>query len=1067
MERILLSVLNMSFTASFVILAVCVARLLLKKAPKTISYALWAVVAFRLLVPFSFESVFSLLPIKPEPIPQDIVYQAQPRIDSGINIIDNAVSSYLPAATPATSSINPMQIILTVGSWLWLLGIAVMLIYSFVTIYLLSRRLSGAVLIRDNIYEADNIKTPFVLGFMRPKIYIPAELKAEEKGYIILHEQTHIRRRDHIVKLIAYFTLCLHWFNPFAWLSFVLMGTDMELSCDERVLKELGTGIKKDYSASLLSLSTGHRIINGSPLAFGEGGIKTRIKNVLKFKNTSRIIIIVAVILVAVLSIGLAANHAQSGRSPEPGLYDFTAFSVNNVTIRTDASSINTAELTPTDRFVDEYEVQFEELRYHTTDGRITKFIVNVYDEGAYIPEVMFDGEMKYIPHNLKTLEQVISYLSDYGEDGWYDREQRLRSRTYDDVSGVRSTRTKVTFVYTDGDDGGLHHRLVWVIVDASFPAARELLEFEAVYSNETEYSYTLQFKHDGILYSDFIVDGEVQSVDEIRGLIEIGFAAGNKEDKYRIFERDGYSIDEFIVVQDSGFMNPATIYKSVYLSGNQMTLDDVRALAAKGDALQYTDFQFLRPSLLSSTTGGYNPTLYGVEGGYRLLLNFNETLNPEKGIKSVVLESIWGYGEGGIDIRYSNVDEFIRANPSSPALTVEEAKTIAQNHLGCAVVYLDTDWWEYADEFPHHSKDPFKQALNESLDTIGEATYQYTDSDGTFIAIGKRYGTMYGYNDGTWNTVLPINGNILSPDILEKVYLGMMNEEVYALFGEPDFHASGLMWYGYNDIGVFDPSFGFNGLIERISLANGWSWSIHDLISTAVKQQSNGPYYVHDGAYPTEAHTILSLDADKDGFTVYIMSLWMTFLPDGEYNVRDVGGTHSPLALTFTKNRNGDYELMEYWQPNDGAYYMSSIRSKFPEDTWNKVDTQLYIQAHNESCYDQAMYFFVGAVPHESNFGIGAGNATLTQIADNTVENECFMIRYFPEARLRIAAYNEEIEAGKPGNWTIEYIDRSKNITVGKDGIDNVMITEDVIGVYNTESGRYAMQFELYKKAD
>ena len=585
MDKIILSVLNMSITASFVIAVVFFARILLKKASKAISYALWAVVAFRLLVPFSFESVFSLLPIKSETIPQDIVYQVQPRIDSGISIIDNVVSSYLPAAAPIENSINPMQVILVAGSWLWLIGVAVMLIYSFVTIHILKRKLLGAVLYKDNIYEANNIKTPFVLGFIKPKIYIPSDLTEEEKSYIILHEQTHIRRFDHIVKMLAYFTLCLHWFNPLVWLAFVLMCADMELSCDERVLRELGTGIKKEYSASLLSLNVERCIINGSPLAFGEGGVKARIKNVLNFKKPSRVIIIAAVVLTIALSIGLAANHAQSGGYPEQGLYDFTTFSVNNVTIRADESSIDTSELTQADRFTDEYEIQFEELRYHAVKGRITKFIVNVYDEGAYIPELMFDGEMKYVTHNLKTLDQVISFLGDYGKDGWYDREQRLRSRTYNDTSGVRSTKTSVTFVYTDGDGGGLRNRLVWVIVDASLPGAQDLTEFTPVYSDETEYSYTLQFRRGEFLYASYIVNGELQGVKDLKGLTEIGFATGTKDDKYRIYEREGYSIDEFIVVLDDGVMAVPEIYIAANTAVDieqikiGMTIDEVHGM--------------------------------------------------------------------------------------------------------------------------------------------------------------------------------------------------------------------------------------------------------------------------------------------------------------------------------------------------------------------------------------------------------------------------------------------------------------------------------------------------------
>ena len=306
--------------------------------------------------------------------------------------------------------------------------------------------------------------------------------------------------------------------------------------------------------------------------------------------------------------------------------------------------------------------------------------------------------------------------------------------------------------------------------------------------------------------------------------------------------------------------------------------------------------------------------------------------------------------------------------------------------------------------------------------------------------------------------------------DVLDKVYLGMPNEEVYELFGEPDYQASGLMWYGYDGIGTFDPSFGFDGSIERISLANGWSWSVHDLISAAVMQQSNGPYYVHDGAYPTESHTILSLDANKDGFTVYIISLWMTFLPDGEYNVRDVGGAHSPLALTFAKSRDGDYELIEYWRPDDGTYYMPSIRSKFPEDTWNKVDTQLYIQAHNNCCYDQAMYFFVGALPSHGRFGFHkGGTAAVTDYAESqTVDDDVFLIRYFPGATLAIEEYDEQ-HAAYPSDyiWVIEYADPSKNITVGKEGIGALPITDDMIGVYNINESKYEIKFERYVKAD
>ncbi len=311
MQSVLLSVLNMSMTASYVIAAIVLVRLLLKKAPRAASYALWAVAGFRLVFPFTVESMFSLIPFKAAPIPQDIAYQAVPRIDSGIGAVDAAVSGLLPAAAPQ-NSVNPMQTVLAVGAAVWLIGIAALLVYSAVSLLLLKRSLKNASPAVGNIFEADNLKTPFVIGFFRPRIYIPAGLGEEERRYVLLHEQTHIRRFDHVMKFAAFLILCVHWFNPLAWLAFVLMSADMEHSCDERVLRELGGGIKKAYSASLLSLAAGRRVINASPLAFGEGGVKARIKNVLNFKKPSRVIIVAAAVLAAALTVGFALNRIQS-----------------------------------------------------------------------------------------------------------------------------------------------------------------------------------------------------------------------------------------------------------------------------------------------------------------------------------------------------------------------------------------------------------------------------------------------------------------------------------------------------------------------------------------------------------------------------------------------------------------------------------------------------------------------------------------------------------------------------------------------------------------------------------
>lgn len=317
MSQLFITVLNMSLTASYVILFVMIIRLGLKKAPKVISYALWVVVAFRLVIPFSFESMFSLMPqnVNTVPIPHNIIYEQNPRINSGILPVDTIVNGSLPAPAVGASA-NPMQIYIGIASDLWIIGMILLLIYSLVSVFLLKRQLKNARLTENNFYEADNLKTPFVLGIISPKIYLPVGLSKEERQYIHLHEQTHIRRKDHIIKILAFMILTVHWFNPLVWIAFMLMSMDMELSCDERVLKKMNVDIKKSYANSLLSLAAGRRILNGSPLAFGEGNVRGRIKNVLNYKKPRFWMIVAAVIVVAAAGIGLLTNPVNNDTAP-------------------------------------------------------------------------------------------------------------------------------------------------------------------------------------------------------------------------------------------------------------------------------------------------------------------------------------------------------------------------------------------------------------------------------------------------------------------------------------------------------------------------------------------------------------------------------------------------------------------------------------------------------------------------------------------------------------------------------------------------------------------------------
>lgn len=315
-----LDVLNISLKATYVIIFVIIIRQFLKKSPKIISYALWSVVAFRLIIPISFESVVSIFPenFNDITIPNEIIYQQTPEINIGMEI-PKAIINESHTATPIINdNINSFNLWLRIGAYIWIAGIIVLIMYSLISIVLLKRQLKSGKIVKENIFEVKNLKTPFVFGLIKPKIYLPYGIKDEERYYILLHEEIHIKRKDHIIKVLSFLILSIHWFNPFVWISFILMSKDMELSCDERVLKEVKEDIKKPYATTLLSLSSNRFVLNGSPLAFGEGNVKERIKNVLNYKRPRFWVMMLTVILVGGLAIGLMANPKSNESFENP-----------------------------------------------------------------------------------------------------------------------------------------------------------------------------------------------------------------------------------------------------------------------------------------------------------------------------------------------------------------------------------------------------------------------------------------------------------------------------------------------------------------------------------------------------------------------------------------------------------------------------------------------------------------------------------------------------------------------------------------------------------------------------
>ena len=322
MGEVFLKVVNRSIAASWLIVTVLVLRPVLRRAPKWVNVSLWGIVAARLLFPFSIESALSLIP-SAETVSPDIMMDAAPTIDTGVSVINNAVNpvitqSFAPAPV---ASANPLQILIPLLAAVWAVGIAGFLAYAAATYWRLRRRIGTAVLLRDNIFQSERVSSPFVLGTVRPKIYLPFKMDERDMEHVLAHERAHIRRGDHWWKPLGFLLLAVYWFNPLMWSAYALLCRDIELACDERVIRELDSEQRADYAQALLSCGAGRRMTAACPLAFGEVGVKARVKSVLRYKKPPLVKIAASVVLCALVAAAFltdpvtAAEFTMYGRN--------------------------------------------------------------------------------------------------------------------------------------------------------------------------------------------------------------------------------------------------------------------------------------------------------------------------------------------------------------------------------------------------------------------------------------------------------------------------------------------------------------------------------------------------------------------------------------------------------------------------------------------------------------------------------------------------------------------------------------------------------------------------------
>ena len=305
MAAVFLKLLNLSISASWLVLAVLVLRLISKRSPKWMNVLLWGIVALRLMLPFSIESALSLIPSAETVSPAAVQFDPAPTITSGVSVIDNAVNPSLSehfAAVP-TASVNPLYVWTEIAGWVWLIGLGAMLLYALVSYLRLRRRVSVSLCVRENIYLCDAISSPFILGVVKPRIYLPSGLDEVQRQNVLSHERAHLARRDHWWKPLGFALLAVYWFNPVLWLAYALLCRDIELACDERVIRTMDESAVKTYSTVLLACSMPRKAVITCPLAFGEVGVKERVRNALHYKKPAFWVVAASVAVCVVVAV--------------------------------------------------------------------------------------------------------------------------------------------------------------------------------------------------------------------------------------------------------------------------------------------------------------------------------------------------------------------------------------------------------------------------------------------------------------------------------------------------------------------------------------------------------------------------------------------------------------------------------------------------------------------------------------------------------------------------------------------------------------------------------------------
>ena len=890
-------VLEMSATASVVILIVLALRLCLRKAPKLYSYALWSVVLFRLLCPFSIESGLSILPSQTAATQTEITqyeaieageeylaaYHAMgDAINGGLDYIDvklepEYVQSLEEEEHQDTIALSHGEVWTLLLSSIWPVGALLLLGRSLISVWRLRRSLRGAVLLRENIYLSESIQTPFTMGLFRPAIYLPEGLGEHEQEYIICHEKYHIHRGDHIVKVLAFIALCLHWFNPLVWLAFHLAGKDMEMSCDEAVVKQLGSGIRADYSQSLLTLATGRRMAVGTHLAFGDGDTKSRIQNVLNWKKPKVWVSIIAVVVCAIAAAVCITDPVQPVDTEQVE----RAYS-QILSLPEDSLAINEDEANVTEKLVfgDEREELLALLDRYTAERRVT------------LPDWKPRASYQENAARLELADGTYFELRSWYTNGYSFHPAHFGEDEYDttlaryDSGGMMISCWKMEYDFDQPFRA-------WLLKQARAglgTPVNETAKPGIVVDETTEYDprkrvWNFEDLKPGQTF--YFTENIVRGGGESTFVIQTTYAPSNLTLELGLVREDGHA--KIDTVERGGLHSTST-----FLNGR---------------AEEYSIF-------IRNVSGEDGEAAYG-----SIIIELSSEQDYFQRSTPFVPATVFDKAErvmvrGNLDVPEASKTELIRLLnqkvenwqdthiPDDFALRSESSSEVR-------ILSRDGNWYlleGWHDESSANGyrttltwKDPGFQVVGTWImdDDFNRSYHEWLGDCYTHMAL-----------DGREKDVLTSHGQMLAQHLDHLSVASKLNQAIL------DHHRS-------------DKSDQHYCCADFVVLAN------------------------EEG---TRYNPVTGGNLRTKNYFLWVLYQEYLFTEDG---IVHKGGVHIPTNITLGENADGSWTVLNYWEPRDGSYYVEDIKAIFPGDSANDaLDSQKYALKQTQNCYAQALAY-------------------------------------------------------------------------------------------------------------